>query len=73
VRNAHNVLVGKLKGTARLGERRIREDNIRMDVKEVVCECVGWSRLVQDIAQWRARVSTAMGLVCVWGGGGRVP
>jgi hypothetical protein len=57
------MLIGKPKGKKQLGRpRRIKEDNIRMDLRETGWEGVGWMRLLQDRDQWRALVNTVMNL-----------
>ena len=59
----YRVLVGKPEGKRSLGRPRRRwEDNIRMDLREVGCECVDWMDLVQDRGRWRALVSAVMNL-----------
>ena len=43
------VLVGKPEGKRPLGRpRRIREDNIKMDLQEVGCGCMDWIELSQE-------------------------
>ena len=42
--------------------RRRWEDNIRIDLREVGCGCVGWIELAQDRDRWRALVSAVMKL-----------
>jgi hypothetical protein len=42
--------------------RRTWEDNIRMDLKEIVWEDVGWIHLAQDRGQWRAFVDRVIKL-----------
>jgi len=37
-------------------------DNIRMDLKDVVCGYMDWIRLAQDRDRWRTLVSAAMNL-----------
>jgi hypothetical protein len=52
--NAYKILVGKPEGKSPLGKlRRRRDDNIRMDLREIGCEDVGSISL----AQWRAAVT----------------
>jgi hypothetical protein len=47
--NAYNILVGKPEGKRPLGRPRCRrEDNIRMDFREIRCESVDWMHLAQD-------------------------
>ena len=42
-------LVGKPEGKKPLGRLRRRwEDNIKMDLQEVECGCMGWIELTQD-------------------------
>jgi hypothetical protein len=42
-RNAYRILVGKLEGKRPLARpRRRRVDNIKMDLREIGCECVDW-------------------------------
>lgn len=36
------------------------EDNVELDLKEIVCEGVGWFHLVLDTVQWRVVVNTVM-------------
>jgi len=62
-RGVYRVLVGKPDGRRPLGRPRLRwEDNIRMDLREVGCECVDWMELAQDRDRWRALVSAVMNL-----------
>ena len=39
-----------------------REDNIRIDLREVGCGSVDWMELAQDRDRWRALVSAVMNL-----------
>jgi hypothetical protein len=49
MRNAYIILVGKSEGKRPLGRPRRRwEDNIRMCLREIGCEGVGWIHLAQD-------------------------
>ena len=62
-RVVYRVLVGKPEGRRPLGRPRRRwEDNIRIDLREVGCECVDWMELAQDRDRWRALVSAVMNL-----------
>ena len=60
-RGVHRVLMGKSEGKRPLGRpRRIWEDNIKMDLKEVGRSCGDWMELAQDRVRWRALVNTVM-------------
>jgi len=62
-RGVYRVLVGKPEGKRPLGRfRHIWEDNIKMDLQEVGCECVDWIELAQDRDRWRALVNAVMNL-----------
>jgi hypothetical protein len=62
-RNAYNILVSKCEGKRQFGRpRRIREDNIKMDLREIGLEGVDWIHLAQDRDQWRVLVNTVMNL-----------
>ena len=51
-RGVYRVLVRKPEGRRPLGRPRHRwEDDIRMDLREVGCECVDWMELAQDRRQ----------------------
>jgi hypothetical protein len=55
--------VGKLEGKRPLGRpRRIWEDNIRMDLREIGWEGVVWEHLAQDRDKWCALVNTGINL-----------
>jgi hypothetical protein len=45
-----------------LRERRIWEDNIKMDLQEVGCGGMDWIVLAQDRGRWRALVNAVMNL-----------
>jgi hypothetical protein len=61
--NAYRILVGKPEGKRPLGRpRRRREDNIRMDLREIEWGGMDWIDLAQDRDQWRALVNTIMNL-----------
>jgi len=52
-RHIYRVLVGKPEGKRPLGRLRRRwEDNIKMDIQEVGCEVVDWTKLAQDRGRW---------------------
>jgi hypothetical protein len=42
--------------------RRRRENNVRMDLREIGWEVVDWMHLAQDGCQWRTVVITVMNL-----------
>jgi hypothetical protein len=64
-RGAYRALVGKPEGRRPLGRpRRRREDNIKMDLREVGWRGVDWIDLDQDRDRWRrALVYTVMNLL----------
>jgi hypothetical protein len=52
--NAYRILVRKPEGKKPLGRpRHRREDNIRMDLREIGRECVDWMHLAQGKNKWR--------------------
>jgi hypothetical protein len=62
-RGVYSVLAGRPEGKRPLGRpRRRREDNIKMDLREIGIDGANRIRLVQDRVQWRAFVSTIMNL-----------
>ena len=62
-RNAYRVLVGKPESKRPLGRpRRIWEDNIEMDLRDVGCDPRDWIVLAEDRDQWRAYVRVVMKL-----------
>ncbi|KAJ4447357.1 hypothetical protein ANN_09363 [Periplaneta americana] len=62
-RNGYRVLVGRPEGNRPLGRpRRKREDNIKMDLREVGYDDRDWINLAQDRDRWRAYVRAAMNL-----------
>jgi hypothetical protein len=61
IRNANKILLGKSEHKKQVGRPRRRwEDNIRMDLREIGWEIVGWMHLAQGRDQWRAVVNTIM-------------
>jgi hypothetical protein len=69
-RNAYRVLVGKPEGKRPLGRpRRMLEDNIRMDLREIGWGGMDWIGLAQDRDQWRAPVNTVLDLRVPYNGG----
>jgi hypothetical protein len=60
-RNAYEIVVVKPEGKRRFGRpKHTQDDNIKTDVKEIVCEDFDWIQLAQKVAQWRALVNTVM-------------
>jgi hypothetical protein len=56
--SVYKMLIGKPEGNRALGRpTRRREDNIRMDLREIWWE-VDWIHLAQDRHQWRDLVNT---------------
>jgi hypothetical protein len=63
VRGAYNILVGRPEGRRPLGRpRRRREDNIKMDLREIGFGDVDSFHWAQDRDRWRALVNTVMNL-----------
>jgi hypothetical protein len=61
--HACKVLVGNPEGRRTFGSpRRILEDNIKIDLKQMGCEGVDLIQLAQDRDQWRSLVNTVMKL-----------
>jgi hypothetical protein len=57
----NRILVGKPEGKRQLGKPR-REDNIKMDLREIEWGGMDRTNLAQDRGQWRAIVNTVMNL-----------
>jgi hypothetical protein len=63
VRGAYNIVVGRPEGRKPLGRpRRRREDNIKMDLREIGFGDVDWIHWAQDRDRRRAVVNTLMNL-----------
>jgi hypothetical protein len=61
VRGVYRVLVGKPEDKRPPGRsRRMWEDNIKIDLKEIGMDEGNWIRLAQDRIQWRTFVNTVM-------------
>jgi hypothetical protein len=57
------VLIGRPEGKRPLGRlKRMWEDNIKMDLREIGLDGANWIQLAQDRVQWRACVNTVMNL-----------
>jgi hypothetical protein len=62
-RGVYRVLVGKPEGKRPLGRpRHRREDNIKLDFREIGIDGTNWIRLAQNSVQWQAFVNTVMNL-----------
>jgi len=62
-RGLYGVLVGKPEGKRLHGRPRHRwEDNIKVDLQEVGCECMDWFVLAQERDRWRALVNVVRNL-----------
>jgi len=62
-RYVYKVLVGKPEEKRPLGRPRRRwEDNIKMDLQEVECECMDWIELAQDTDGRQALVIAVINL-----------
>jgi hypothetical protein len=62
-RNAYRILVGTSEGNRPLGRsRHRREDNIKMDLRDIEWGGMDWIDLAQDRDQWMALVNTIMNL-----------
>jgi hypothetical protein len=62
-RDVYRVLVGRPEGKRPLGRpRRRREDNIKLDLREIGIDVSNWIQVVQDRVQRRAFVNAVMSL-----------
>jgi hypothetical protein len=62
-RGVYRVLVGRPEGKRPLGRpRRMWEDDIKMDLREIRIDGAYWIQLTQDRVQWWACVNTVMNL-----------
>jgi hypothetical protein len=63
-RNVHRFSMGKPEGKRRLGRpRRVWEDGIRIDLREIGWWSLDWIQLAQDRDRWRALVNSVMKLL----------
>jgi hypothetical protein len=59
--NSHTILLGKPEGKRPLGRRRnTRENNIKMDRREIGWGGMDWIYQAQDRDKWRALVNMVM-------------
>jgi hypothetical protein len=59
----YRVLVWRPEGKTPVGRpRRRREDNIKLDLREIGIDGANWIRLAQDRVRWWAFVNTVMNL-----------
>jgi hypothetical protein len=69
-RGAYRVLVGKREGRRPLGRpRRRREDNIKMDLREVGWGAEDWIDLAQDRDRWRVFVRVVINILVAYNAG----
>jgi hypothetical protein len=62
-RGVYRVLFGRPEGKRPLERPRSRrEDNIKLDLREIGIDGANWIRLAQEMVQWWAFVSTVMKL-----------
>jgi hypothetical protein len=62
-RGVYRDLVGRPEGKSPLGRpRRRREDNIKMNLREIGIDGTNWIQLAQDRVYWRAFVNTVINL-----------
>jgi hypothetical protein len=62
-KKVYKVLLGRPEGKRPLGRpRRMWEDGVRMDLREIDLRSVDWIRLAHDRDRWRAVVSAVMNL-----------
>jgi hypothetical protein len=62
-RSAFKILIGKPTGNRSLGRPRLRrEDNIRIDLKQIGINTRNWVDSAQDRGYWRALVNATLNL-----------
>jgi hypothetical protein len=60
-RGVYRVFIGRPEFKRLVGRpRRIWEDNIKMDLREIGIDGANWIQIAQDRIQWRAFVNTVM-------------
>jgi hypothetical protein len=53
-RGIYRILVGRPEGKRPVGRsRRMWEDNIKLDLREIRIDVANWIRLAQDRVQWQ--------------------
>jgi hypothetical protein len=62
-RGVNRDMVGKPEGKKPLGRPRSRwEENMKMDLQEVECEGIDWTKLAEDRDMWHALVNVEMNI-----------
>jgi hypothetical protein len=62
-RDVYRILFGRPEGRRPLGRpKRMWENNIKLDLREIRMDGAYWFQLAQDRVQWRASVNTVMNL-----------
>jgi hypothetical protein len=62
-RKIHKFFPGKLEGKKPLSRLKHRwKHNIKMNLKEIVCEDVDWTHVAQDRVQWQTLVNMVVNL-----------
>jgi len=61
IRNAYKILFGKREGRRPFEIPRGWEDNTKLNLKRIDCECVDWIKQVHYRDHWRAFVNSAFG------------
>jgi hypothetical protein len=62
--NGYRILVGKPEGKRSIvRQRRMRVDNIKMNLREIGWGGTDWIDLTQDRNQWKSIVNTVMNLL----------
>ena len=62
-RGVYIVLLGKPEGKRTLGRpRHIWMENIKMDLREVLCGSTNWIQLAQDTDRWQSLINAVMNI-----------